>query len=237
MSIIRWHLWAPVIILLMVHSTSGQSYPNCGGNCQRDGEYDMFYIIITWWVVDVVVISQPLLSYTTMRSDDFLGTQPSNDGCISIDVLGTISCGVGTTLMDCERGDQRNINFSDLSDYFVWNRSTSAVRSVSTIFRFDQPVNIRSISMWFWNAPNGGIIIPSLTLYSSSDNFTTSSNQISIDTSNSLVPEDNKRYRLNVDITDEDLMVQSLRIIMTINEGIVVFLSEVQFCGKCVFIE
>jgi len=47
MSIIRWHLWAPVIILLVVHSTSGQLYPNCGGGCQRDGECDMFSIIIT----------------------------------------------------------------------------------------------------------------------------------------------------------------------------------------------
>jgi len=38
-----------VITLLMVmlgHFTSGQSYPNCGGDCQRDGEYDMFSIII-----------------------------------------------------------------------------------------------------------------------------------------------------------------------------------------------
>jgi len=178
------------------------------------------------------MISQPPLSYTTMRSDDYFGTQPNNDGCTSIDGQGTINCGVGTTLMDCERGNLRNTNFSDLSDYFVWNRSTLAVRNASTIFGFNQPVNIRRISMWFWNAPNGGIIIPSLTLYSSNDNFTTSSNQISINTSNSVVPVDNRRYRLNVDITDEGLMVQSLRIMMTINEGQFVFLSEAQFCGK-----
>jgi len=50
MIIIRWHLWAPVIILLVIllgHSISGQPYPNCGGNCQRNGEYDMFSNIIT----------------------------------------------------------------------------------------------------------------------------------------------------------------------------------------------
>jgi len=167
-----------------------------------------------------------------MRSDDYFGIQPSNDGCTSVDGQETINCGVGTTLMDCERGPTRNLNFSDFSDYFVWNRTTSAVRSVSTIFRFDQPVNIRRISIWFWYAPSGGIIVPSVALYSSDDNFTTSSNQISIDTSNSLQSEENSQYRLNVDITDEGLMVQYLKIVMTINEGIFAMLSEVLFCGK-----
>jgi len=36
-----------LLVVILVHSTSGQSYPNCGGNCRRDGEYDMFSIIIT----------------------------------------------------------------------------------------------------------------------------------------------------------------------------------------------
>jgi len=159
-----------------------------------------------------------------------------NPVMMSIDGLGTINCGVGTTLMDCERGALRNINFSDLSDYFVWSRTPPAFRNVSTVFRFNQPVNIRRIIMQFWNALSGGISIPSLILYSSTDDFTTSSNQISIDTSDSAVLEDNTRYRLNVDITDEGLMVQSLRIMMTISEGQFVFLSEVQFCGKCMFV-
>jgi len=171
-----------------------------------------------------------------MRSDDYNGSgvQPSNDGCTSVDEQGTIKCGVGTTLMDCERGPRANLNFSDLSDYFVWSRPDQAVRSVSTIFRFDQPVYLHRISMWFWNAPNGGAVIPSLVLHSSNGNFTTSSNQISINTSDSLSPVENRQYRLNVDITDEDLMVQSLRIVMMINEGLYIFLSEVLFCGKCV---
>ena len=135
--------------------------------------------------------------------------------------------------MDCEQGPRKNLNFSDLSDYFVWSRVSSTPRNVSTTFRFNQPVGIHRISMWFWNAPLGGIVVPSLTLYSSNDNFTTSSNQISIDTSDSLSPVENRQYRLNVDITDEGLMVQYLRIMMTINEGSFIFLSEILFCGKC----
>jgi len=167
-----------------------------------------------------------------MRSDDHFDTQPSNDGCTSVDGQGTINCGVGTTLMDCKQGPMSNLNFSD---YFVWSRPNKAVRSVSTTFRFDQLVNIRRISMWFWYAPDGGALVPNLTLYTSNDNFTTSSNQISINTSDSLPPVENRRYRLDVDITDEGLMVQSLRIMMNINEGLVILLSEVLFCGgKCI---
>ena len=179
------------------------------------------------------MISQPPLSYTTMRSDEFGGVQPSNDNCTSIDGQGTVNCGVETTLMDCERGPTRNINFSDLSSYFVWNRTGLVLRNVSVVFRFDQPVYLRRISMWFWNAPNGGIVVPNLTLYSSNDNSTTPSNQISIDTSDSPVPVGNRQYRLNVDIINEGLMVQSLRIMMTISEGTHTFLSEILFCGKC----
>ena len=33
------------LVILLGHSTSGQQYPNCG-NCHRDGEYDMFCIIV-----------------------------------------------------------------------------------------------------------------------------------------------------------------------------------------------
>jgi len=51
--------------------------------------------------------------------------------------------------------------------------------------------------MWFWNAPLGGVFVANnLTLCSSNDNFTTSSNQISIDTSYSLSPVENRQYRL-----------------------------------------
>ena len=173
-----------------------------------------------------------------MRSDEYIGgVQPNNDGCISIDGQGTINCGVGTTLMDCERGPSRNLNFSDLSPYFVWNRTRSILLNVSTVFRFPLPVNIRRISMWFWNAPLNGITLPILTLYSSNDNSTTPSNQISIDTSDSPVPVENTRYRLNVDIINEDLMFQFLRIMMTISQGTHTFLSEVLFCGKYIRVQ
>ena len=173
-----------------------------------------------------------------MRSDSYFGgAQPSNDGCTSIDGQGTVKCGVNTTLMDCERGLTRNLNFSDLSPYFVWNRTTSANRNVPVVFRFDRSVNIRRISMWFWNSPTRDTVqIPSLTLYSSNDDSTTPSNQISIDTSESPALMENRQYRLIVDITNEGLMVQLLRIVMTISDGTHIFLSEVQFCGKCIIL-
>ena len=168
-----------------------------------------------------------------MRSDEFFGTEPANDGCTAIDRQGTINCGVETTLTDCNRGVLRNLNFSDLSDYFVWNKtSIYKVRNVSMLFRFDQPLNISRIGMWFWNAPRSSIGIPNLTLYSSKDSSTRSSNLVTIGISNSQAPVENERYRLNVDITDEGLMIHSLRIIMTLNEDFFVFLSEMLFCGK-----
>ena len=174
-----------------------------------------------------------------MRSDEFnirsQVTLPTNDGC-NTSTNGTINCGVGTTLMDCDRGLTRNLNFSDLSDYFVWNRTaTTSDRTVSTVFRFSQPVNIDRISMWFWNAPQGTLIdIPSITLFSSNDVSTTPSNSVTIDTSDSTEPMESRRYRLNVDITSGGLMIQSLEVMMRITgEGRYIFLNEVLFCGKC----
>ena len=190
-------------------------------------------------MVDAVVISQPPLSYTTMRSDEYNGMQLTNDGC-NTSTNGTVNCGVGTTLMDCDRGSARNLDFTDLSDYFVWSRfSSPEIRNVSTLIRFPQPINIHRVSLWFWNAPSGGIITPNLILYSSNDDTTIPSNPVTIDTSNSPAPVENERRRINVDITDDGLMIQSLRIVMIISEGFYIFLSEVLFCGKysffCVF--
>ena len=189
-------------------------------------------------VVDLAPISQPPLSYTTMRSDEFnTGSQvtlPTNDGC-NTSTNGTINCGVGTTLMDCDRGSSRNLNFSDLSDYFVWNRTaTTSDRTVSIVFRFSQPVNILRISMWFWNAPRSLIDIPNLTLFSSNDNTSAPSNLVTIDTSDSAKPVENQRYRLNVNIASGSLMTQSLEVILRIaGEGRYMFLNEVFFCSKC----
>ena len=167
-----------------------------------------------------------------MESDEFFGTQPTNDGCNATN--DTINCGVGTTLMDCDRGSVGNLNFSDLSDYFLWSRrSMSEIRAVSTVFRFDQPVNIDRISMWFWYAPvSASADIPKLALYSSNDDSSKPSNPVTIDISDSLPLVMDGQYRLNVDITDEDLWIHSLRILTSIDNSAVMLLSEVMFCGK-----
>ena len=74
--------------------------------------------------------------------------------------------------------------------------------------------------------------IPKLALYSSTDDTTAPSNPVTIDTSNSLPLVVDRQYRLNVDITDEDLLIQSLRILTSINDSAAMLLSEVMFCGK-----
>ena len=94
------------------------------------------------------------LSYNTMRSNVFNGTQPSNEGCtngVSIDGQVTIDCGQGTTLIDCDRGFNGG-DYSDLSRSFAWNRTTSVAAQVSIVFRFDQQINISRITMFFWNS-------------------------------------------------------------------------------------
>ena len=169
-----------------------------------------------------------------MRSDGYFGTQPSNDGCTPIDGQGTINCGVETTLIDCENGNQSNINYTDLSSYFVWNKTIN--QQVYIVFRFDQQVNISRISLYFWSQPYFGvdITIPDLTLYWSNDDPTTPSNNVSFDLNPTITRFGNERQRRrrNIDIIDQDLLLQFLRIVMTITEGTHVFLSEVLFCGK-----
>ena len=169
-----------------------------------------------------------------MRSDEFFTeVQPTNDGC-NTSTNGTINCGVGTALMDCDRGSINNLDFTNLSDYFVWNRNiTISDRTVSTVFRFSQPVNIAKIIMYFWNAPRSLIDIPTIELYSSNDSTITPSNPVTIDTSDLLTPRENQRYRLDIDTTSGGLMMQSLDVVMRITgEGRYIFLSEVFFCGK-----
>ena len=171
-----------------------------------------------------------------MRSDEYFGEQRVDEGCIPVDdAPGTINCGVGTTLMDCTRGPQITNTSLNLSDYFIWNRTmTSEVRNVSTVFRFGLPVNIGRMSMWFWNAPASLTDIPNIALYSSNDVSTTPSNPVTIDTSKSAEPIESRRYRLNVDIINGGLMIQSLKVMMSITSGgSYILLSEVLFCGKC----
>ena len=166
-----------------------------------------------------------------MKSDEYTGgIQPINNGCTPLEGQKNVFCGVGTTLMDCNNGEQASINYTDLSNFFVWDRT--AVQQVSIVFRFDQPVNICRISMFFWNTPNGGIVIPSLTLYSSNDDSTTPSNEVTSN-NNSVTEENIRRRRRNLDITDESGLFQFWRIVMTSTEGLYIFLNEVSFCGRC----
>ena len=176
------------------------------------------------------------LSYNTIRSHVFNGTQPSNEGCtngVSIDGQVTIDCGQETTLIDCDRGYNDNADYSDLSDYFIWNRTASVDQQVSIVFRFDQQINISRISMFFWNSQNNNIIIPNVMMYWSDNDPITPSNEISI-TPGSPNRNDDGRRRLNININNAELKFQYLRIVMRFydNYSEWIFLSDVQFCGE-----
>ena len=176
-----------------------------------------------------------------MRSNVFNGTQPSNEGCtngVSIDGQVTIDCGQGTTLIDCDQGYNDNTDYSDLSDYFIWNRTNKTTtrtnplsEQVSIVFRFYQQISISRISMLFWNSPSNSIIVPNVMLYWSNDDFITLPNVIFI-TTNSPSRTDNGQQGLNIDISNE-LQFQYLRIVMSFYDNSEwIFHSEVQFCGE-----
>ena len=164
----------------------------------------------------------------------FNGTQPSNEGCtngVSIDGRVTIDCGQQTTLIDCDRGFNGG-NYSDLSRTFAWNRTTSVAQQVSIVFRFDQQINISRITMFFWNSQSNSIIIPNVRMYWSNDDSITPSNEITI-TTNSPSRTGDGRRRMNIDINDNGLQFQYLRIEMSFyDDSEWIFLSEVQFCGE-----
>ena len=170
-----------------------------------------------------------------MKSHVFNGTQPSNEGCtngVSIDGQVTIDCGQGTTLIDCDRGYNDNADYSDLSNYFIWNRTASVDQQVSIVFRFDQQISISRISMFFWNSQSNSIIVPNVMMYWSNDDSITPSNVINI-TPGSSNRNGDRRGRLNIDINDSELQFQYLRIVMNfINNSEWIFLNEVQFCGE-----
>ena len=171
-----------------------------------------------------------------MRSNVFNGTQPSNEGCTNgVIVSGrvTIDCEQGTILINCDRGFNGG-DYSDLSNTFAWNRTTSLAQQVSIVFRFDQQINISRISMFFWNSQNNSIIIPNVRMYWGDyfDGSTVLTNVITITTSSPDRTGDGRR-RLNIDINNNGLQFQYLRIEMIFydnNEWI--FLGEVQFCGE-----
>ena len=170
-----------------------------------------------------------------MRSNVFNGTQPSNEGCtngVSIDGQVTIDCGQGTTLIDCDRGYNNNVDYSDLSDYFIWNRTVLLAQQVSILFRFDQQINISRITMFFLNSQSNSIVIPNVMMYWSNDDSITLSSEINITTSLPNRTVDDRR-RLNIDIGNEGLHFQYLRIEVTFYDNSEwIFLGEVQFCGE-----
>ena len=174
------------------------------------------------------------LSYTTVSSNVFNGIQPSNDGCTSVDGQGTINCGVGTTLTDCERAPKNNLVISHVPNFFLWNRISSVNQQVSLVFRFDQQVDIRRIAMFFYNSPSNNIIVPDLMLYWSNDDSTTPSNQVNFSTTDSFNRNSEGRVRLFLDIDhDGGLRLQYFRIVMSFyGDSEWIFLSEVIFCGK-----
>ena len=180
--------------------------------------------------------SMPLspLSYNTMRSNVFNGTQPSNEGCtngVSIDGQVTIDCGQGTTLIDCDRGG----DYSDLSRTFAWNRTTSVAQQVSIVFRFYQQIKISRIIMFFGNSQNNNIIIPNVRMYWSNyfsgSIILTRNRDISFKIG-SLNRIGDGRRRMNININDMT-QFQYLKIDMNFyNNSEWIFLGEVEFCGE-----
>ena len=167
-----------------------------------------------------------------MRSNVFNGTQPSNGGCtngVSIDGQVTIDCRQGTTLIDCDRGFNGG-DYTDLSNTFAWNRTTSVAQQVSIVFRFDQQININSITMFFWNSQSNSIIIPNVRIAWADRNMVFS--EITI-TTNPPSRTGDGQQRWNIGINDNQLQLQYLRIEMSFyDDSEWIFLSEVQFCGE-----
>ena len=177
-----------------------------------------------------------------MRSNVFNGTQPSNEGCTNAAMVSgrvTIDCGQGTTLIDCDRGYNDNVDYSDLSSYFIWSRSGSVGQQVSIVFRFNQQIKISRITMFFWNSQSKSIIIPNVRMYLGNyfDGFIILTNEITI-TTNSPNRTSDGQYRLNIDINDYWLQFQYLRIEMSFYDNYIewIFLSEVQFCGEYTYV-
>ena len=175
------------------------------------------------------------LSYNTVRSNVFNGTQPSNEGCTNGAILGgreTIDCGQGTTLIDCDCGIANVAGLSNLSNTFAWNRTSSVAEQVSIVFRFDQLINISRITLLVFNSPSNSIIIPDVRLYWSNDDSIKPSNEINITPD---VPRRDRsgRRRLDIDVNDNGLRFQYLRLEMSFYVGSEwIFLGEVEFCGK-----
>ena len=164
----------------------------------------------------------------------FNGTQPSNKGCTNgaiVDGQMTIDCIQGTTLIDCDRGYNDNADYSDLSNYFIWNRTASVAQQVSIVFRFDQQINISRISMFFWNSQSNSIIVPNVMIYWSNDDPITPSNVININTNRT----GDGQCRLRININNDTVQYQYLRITLSFyNRSELILLSEVELCGELI---
>ena len=173
------------------------------------------------------------LSYTTTRSNVFNGTQPTNEGCTPVDGQETVNCGVNSTLMDCVREPDRNFDLSYVKYGFIWNRTSSVNQQVSVVFRFDQQVDIRRVTMFFFNSPDNNIKVPNLMFYWSNDDSTMPSNLISFNPI-SINRDVQRKRRLNININDDGaIRFQYFRIVMSFyNNSEWIFLTEVLFCGK-----
>ena len=163
----------------------------------------------------------------------FNGTQPSNEGCtngVSIDGQVTIDCGQGSTLIDCDRGFNGD-DYSDLSNTFAWNRTTSVAQQVSIVFRFDQQIiiSINRITMLFWNSQSNSIIIPNVMMYWSNDDSITPSNEITITiNSPSRTGDGRRRWNIDINYSGFQFQFQYLRIEMSFYDNSEwIFLGEV----------
>ena len=177
-----------------------------------------------------------------MRSNVFNGTQPSNEGCTNGAIVSgrvTTDCGQGTTLIDCDRGFNDNADYSNLSNYFIWSWNEAVGQQVSMVFRFDQQIKISRITMFFWNSQSNSIIVPNVRMYWGDyfDGSIVLANEITPISLSSSSRTGDGQHRLNIDINNEWLQFQYLRIEMTFYDNSYynsewTFLSEVQFCGE-----
>ena len=232
------HLAAILTTIAMVMEYTGSEYSGCA-NCTEgecSGLFTSSYGYSKFYHTGSIPLSP--LSYTTMRSHVFNGTQPSNEGCtngILIDGQVIIDCGQGTTLIDCDRGYNDNADYSDLSNYFMWNMTASFGAPVSTVFKFDQQIRISRINMFFWNSPSNNIIVPNVRIYwpNHYNDDNTLFNEITQITTSSPNRTGDGQRRVSIDINIPLLQFQYLRIAMHFSENSEwIFLGDVQFCGE-----
>ena len=103
---------------------------------------------------------------------------------------------------------------------------------MSIMFRFNQQINISNISMFFWNSPSNSIIVPNVSMAWADHNLEFFETTI---TTNSPNRTKDGLITLNINNISDKLKFQYLRIMMHFYRNSEwIFLSEVQFCGKCV---